>query len=143
VLVVPPSHNHKNRFLIYNHGFQTCWRNQITGHNKTKWVAKNIYIRIFILFYYYFFFFLSCFDNNQIWQNWHTKNIINGRNKIIQKVVYFLFVFFFFNLGMWLKWKFTTFLIILLFPLIYLFIFSRVFFPLKNNNICHKWFFFV
>jgi hypothetical protein len=40
--VVPPSHNQKNQFLIYNHGFQTCWRNQITAH-KTKWVAQNIY----------------------------------------------------------------------------------------------------
>jgi hypothetical protein len=66
------------------------------------------------------------------------KNITIGRNKIIQKVVYFLFVFFFFfqswDVAEVEIYQFFNHLIIS----INLFIFSRVFFPLKNNNICHK-----
>ncbi len=38
--------------------------------------------------------FLSCLDSNQISQNRHTENIINGCNKIIQKSGEFPFLFF-------------------------------------------------
>lgn len=139
MLVVPPSHNHKNRFLIYNHGFQTCWRNQITGHNKTQMGSQKIYIYKDFYFLKISFHVLIITKFDKIGTQ---KNITIGRNKIIQKVVYFLFVFFFFfqswDVAEVEIYQFFNHLIIS----INLFIFSRVFFPLKNNNICHKWFFF-